>query len=397
MGDPWGALLDEDFPPIAGADAGPLVGTTFVAKDLFDVAGFVVGADQPDLAATRPPATTNAPAVQRLLDAGATLVGRAHTSQMAYSLSGQDTPAGGPVNPAAPGFDTGGSSNGSAAAVRGGLADLGLGSDTLGSIRVPASHTGIYGWRPSHGLVPLDGVHPLAHSLDTVGVLALDGELLRTAAGVLAGTTFEDELPTRVLLAADAFDLLDAPLREALLAAAQSWEPGDSVDLAPHGHTLEELTMVVRDVQGPEFAEVHGDWIREAQPTFLPGVAERIAHALSVTPEAHAAATAVRDDLRAHLAAVLRPGDAVVVPLAGLAPAVGADSAAYAEARRLAASLSVVASLAGLPTVATPQLTVDDLPVGLGLLGLPGEDGRLLSLAARGRPPVRPATGPTAA
>ena len=112
MEDPWGALLDEPFPPVRGADDGPLAGATFVAKDLFDVAGLVTGAGQPTGLPRTRPAEVNAPAVQRLLDGGATLVGRAHTAQMAYSLSGRDDPYGMPVNPAAPAHDTGGSSSG---------------------------------------------------------------------------------------------------------------------------------------------------------------------------------------------------------------------------------------------------------------------------------------------
>jgi amidase len=394
--DPFGALLDEPFEPVAGADDGPLAGTTFVAKDLFAVAGHVVGAGQPTWAETHAASPANAPAVQRLLDAGSTLVGRAHTSQMAYSLSGRDTPGGGPENPAAPGFDTGGSSSGSAAAVAGGLVDLGLGTDTLGSIRVPASYGGVFGWRPTHGLVPLDDVHPLAASLDTVGLLACDPGLLRTGAEVLAGVDLPATTPGRVLLAAEAFALLDADLVDPLLGAAEAWAPTDSVDLAPDGLTLVDLTAVVRDVQGPEFARAHRAWIEEHRPTFLPAVAERIEHALAVSPEAEAAAGTVRRRLREHLAAVLGPGDVVVVPLAGRPATRAADDLEYAEARRIAASLSVVGSLAGLPTVAVPAVVVEGTPIGLGLLGAPGADGLLLSLAG-GRPPAPPATRPAVA
>jgi amidase len=185
-----------------------------------------------------------------------------------------------------------------------------------------------------------------------------------------------------VLVAAEAFALLDEPLPEAVLAMADRYGPVDSVDLAPDGLGLGDLTMVVRDVQGPEFAAVHREWIEASHPTFLPGVDDRIAHALAVTPEAHAAATAVRDEVRAHLAAVLAPGDVVLVPLAGRPMPIEGDAAAYAEARRLAASFSVVGSLAGLPTVAVPAVVVDGLPVGLGLLAAPGADGMLLSRAA---------------
>src|SRR5207253_1474401 len=110
---------------------------------------------------------------------------------------------------------------------------------------------------------------------------------------------------------------LEPELRDALLTMAEVLGPTDSVDLAPDGLTLLDLTLVVRDVQGPEFAAAHGAWIAEHQPTFLPAVAERIDHALAVTPSAASAAARVRDDLRDHLAAVLAPGDVVIVPLAG--------------------------------------------------------------------------------
>ena len=206
-----------------------------MAKDLFAVHGRVTGAGQPTWAATHPPASADATAVERLLAAGATLVGRAHTSEMAYSLSGRDNPYGMPLNPAAPDHDPGGSSSGSAAAVAGGLADLGLGSDTLGSIRVPASYCGLYGWRPTHGRVPLDGVHPLAASLDTVGLLARDPGLLRTAAEVLTVAPPTAPVAGRVLVATEAFALLDPKITEVLLEVVDTFGPTDAVDLTADG------------------------------------------------------------------------------------------------------------------------------------------------------------------
>lgn len=395
--DPFGALLDEDFAAVPGAATGPLVGATFVVKDLFAVRGHVIGAGQPAWAASHDPEPAHAPAVGRLLDAGATLVGRAHTSEMAYSLSGRDNPYGMPVNPAAPDRDPGGSSSGSAAAVAGGLADLGLGTDTLGSVRVPASSCGIFGWRPTHGLVPLDGVHPLAPSLDTVGLLARDPDRLRHGAEALAGVPLADGgSPGRVRIAADAFALLDDPVRGALLAVADLFGAEQAVPLVPDGEGLADLTLVVRDVQGPEFAAAHRPWIESAAPTFGRGVGERIAHALRVTPEENARAVAVRERLRAHLAAVLAPGDLVLCPAAGPPARRDASAEEVAEARRVAASLSVVGSLAGLPTVTIPALVVDGAPVGLSVLAPAGGDGMLLSLAAE-CPPVPPAKHPGSA
>ena len=268
--DPYGALIDEAFVPVIGDPTGPLTGISFVAKDLFAVRGRVTGAGQPTWAATHAPANADATAVERLLAAGATLVGRAHTSEMAYSLSGRDNPYGMPLNPAAPDHDPGGSSSGSAAAVAGGLADLGLGSDTLGSIRVPASYCGLYGWRPTHGRVPLDGVHPLAASLDTVGLLARDPRLLRTAAGALTAAPPTAPVAGRVLVATEAFALLDPRLTEVLLEVVDTFGPTDAVDLTPDGRSLTDLTMVVRDVQGPEFAAAHRAWIEAGAPAVRP-------------------------------------------------------------------------------------------------------------------------------
>lgn len=391
--DPFGALLVDPFVEVPGRPDGPLAGATFVAKDLLDVAGTVTGAGQPTWAATHGPASAHAPAVQRLLDAGATLVGRAHTAEMAYSLSGADVRAGMPRNPRAPGHDPGGSSSGAAVAVAGGLADLGLATDTLGSIRVPASYCGVFGWRPTHGRVPRAGVHPLAPSLDTVGLLARDPGLLHRGAQALVGTSLGAGVPTRVLLAAEAFSLVDPGLRAALADAADAFGPTDTVDLTPDRWSLAELTSVVRDVQGPEFAAAHRAWIEAETPRFTPGVTERIAHALQVGPEAHAAAVRARAELAEHLATVLGPGDVVLLPAAGRPARRTATDGERADARRIAASLSVAASLGGLPTVTVPAVVVDGTPVGLSLLAAPAGDGLVLGLASD-RPPVPPSGRP---
>ena len=136
----------------------------------------VTGAGNPDWAARQKPAATSAPAVERLLRAGATLVGKTMTDELGFSLEGENAHYGTPVNPRCPDRLPGGSSSGSAVAVAAGLADLGLGTDTGGSVRVPASFCGLYGCRPSHGRVPLEGVVPFAPSYDTVGLVARDAD-----------------------------------------------------------------------------------------------------------------------------------------------------------------------------------------------------------------------------
>src|SRR3989442_12875541 len=138
-----------------GASRGPLVGLTFAVKASYDVAGQRTGFGSPDWLRTHDPAGCTAPVVQRLLDAGAHLVGKTHTDELTWSLTGENAHYGAPVNVNAPGRIPGGSSSGSAAAVAGGLVDFALGSDTGGSVRAPSSFCGIYGIRPTHWRVSL--------------------------------------------------------------------------------------------------------------------------------------------------------------------------------------------------------------------------------------------------
>lgn len=131
--------------------------------------GYVTGFGNPDWARTHPPAKTTAPTVLALLRAGATSVGKTVMDEMAYSINGENAHYGTPKNPCASDRIPGGSSSGSAVAVGANLVDFSLGTDTGGSVRVPAAFCKIHGFRPSHGVVSVDGVIPMAQSFDTVG------------------------------------------------------------------------------------------------------------------------------------------------------------------------------------------------------------------------------------
>ncbi|GIL60003.1 hypothetical protein Vafri_14638 [Volvox africanus] len=166
--DPYNAYIDKSL-IVPGVAEGPLRGLSFAVKDLFDVAGHLTGFGNPIWLETHPPATHTAPAVQALLNAGATLRGKTHMDELAYSLNGENVHYGTPINPAAPGRIPGGSSSGSAVAVACGDVDIGLGTDTGGSIRVPASFCGLLGIRPSWGRVSAEGTAALAPSFTTPG------------------------------------------------------------------------------------------------------------------------------------------------------------------------------------------------------------------------------------
>src|SRR5712671_4283869 len=188
---------------IEGPPGGPLSGLTFAAKDLFDVAGHPTGGGNPDWARSNPVPTRHAWAVQRLLDAGATLIGKTITDEVSLGILGENPFDGTPLNPKAPGRVPGGSSSGSASAVAQGLCDLALGTDTGGSVRVPASFCGLYGIRPTHGRLDLSGMMPQAPSSDTTGWFARDAPTFARVARVMLGEAIPDGLPRRLLLAGD--------------------------------------------------------------------------------------------------------------------------------------------------------------------------------------------------
>src|SRR6266550_6403613 len=201
---------------IEGRQGGPLSGLTFAAKDLFDVSGRPTGGGNPDWARSHPVPSRHAWAVQTLLDAGAELIGKTITDEVSLGILGENPFEGTPVNPRAPGRVPGGSSAGSAAAVAAGLCDIALGTDTGGSVRVPASFCGIYGIRQTHGRLDLSGMMSQAPSSDTTGWFARDAETFARVCAVMLGEAIPTALPTRLVVATDAFALADPEAAAAL-------------------------------------------------------------------------------------------------------------------------------------------------------------------------------------
>lgn len=168
MKDHWNAFVDSNL-NIKPLGVGPLNGLTFAVKDVFEIKDYANTAGNPDWYRTHFPASRNAPVVDALLQQGAFLIGTTHTDELMYSLNGENFHYGTPVNPHAHNRIPGGSSSGSAVATASRLVDFALGTDTGGSVRIPSSYCGLFGFRPTHGFVNIDGVIPLAKSFDTVG------------------------------------------------------------------------------------------------------------------------------------------------------------------------------------------------------------------------------------
>lgn len=383
--DPLGAFCIENHVSLEGATQGPLAGLTFAAKDVFDISGHRTGFGQPDWLRTHPPAETTAVAVQRLLDAGARMVGKTHTDELTYSLSGQNVHYGTPVNPAAPDRIPGGSSNGSVSAVAGGLVDFALGTDCGGSVRLPASYCGVLGIRPSHGRISLEGVARFASSFDVAGWFARDADIFYRAGTVLLSDEAVTPSPKRLLYAQDAFDLVDDRVTDALEGAvskaAAAVGPREDVIVSPEG--LAGWYETFRVLQAAEIWSNLGAWVQEVKPGFGPGIRERFEVASQVSEEDVLPAKARRERIRARIDELLREGDVLCLPTSPrVAPLKDAPSDDLeVQVRQQAMSLLCIAGLAGLPQVSLPLATLDGLPLGFSLVGRWGADTQLLALS----------------
>ena len=385
--DPHNALIVGPSVLAEPVGTGPLDGLTFVAKDLFDVAGHRTGAGNPDVLAAAEPAASHSPAVASLLGAGATCIGKAHTVETAYGLSGVNDHYGTPVNPVDPRRDPGGSSSGSAVAVASGLCDLALGSDTAGSTRVPASYCGVVGFRPTHGRVSLDGVFPLAPRFDTVGWLARTGDLVRRVGDVLLGPSTRRARPGRLAVAVDLFGQCDAGhgevIDEAVQRLARALGLGAESVRFWGGDERDQWPQVFRTLQRYDAWQTNRGWIERLQPAFGPRVAPRWAEAAAVTSEENAAAEALGEVLSERAWELLGGDTVLVIPSApGPAPLLDDDSEAAAAVRMRLMTLTTIAPVARLPEVSLPLMRFDGLPVGLCLVASPGNDEMLLDLGA---------------
>ena len=385
--DPLGAFCRENQVALRGTGTGPLTGLTFAAKDVFDIAGSRTGFGSPTWLNTHPPAEATAPAVQRLLDAGADMVGKVLTDELTYSLNGQNAHYGTPVNPAAPGRIPGGSSSGSASAVAGGLVDFALGTDCGGSVRLPASYCGILGIRPSHGRVSLEGVVPFTWSFDVAGWFARNPDVFAAIGDVLLDEDGRLPQPRRLLFPADAFEVIDVEVANAMALAVELAIEcvGSRADITVSPEGLTEWFQTFRVIQAWEIWSNHRTWIEETKPEFGPGIRERMEWASRVTDQQVQAARARRDSIVDRIRGLFSEGDVLCLPTSPrVAPLTDTPQGELEDRiRAQAMSLLCIAGLAGLPQVSLPLASLDGLPLGFSLVGPWGADTQLLELSQR--------------
>jgi amidase len=372
--------------PLKGATSGPLAGLSCVAKDMYAIKGERTGAGNPDWLANQQPATAHAAAIEKLLAAGASITGKTICDEFFYSVAGINAHYGTPVNVRAPGRIPGGSSSGSAAACAASACDFALGSDTGGSVRIPASLCGLYGIRPSHGRIDTRGAMDMSPTFDTIGWFALSAGVLRKVGGVLLNAAANNVSVDELIIADDGLAEADAPvaalLRDALKAMAAVLPPAKPVRIAPAGG-LDVWRDAVRIIQAHEIWQVYGRFVEEKHPRFGPGVAERMQIASQITKAEADAARKVHAAARDHIRSVVKPGTVMALPSAPcIAPRIDTSPADQESYRIRVMRLTCIAGLGGLPQLSIPVGTVDGCPVGLSLIGWAGGDEALLDLAA---------------
>jgi amidase len=381
---------------LSPAVSGPLDGLRFAVKDTIDVACFKTGCGNPTWRDSHPAAVVHAVCVEQLLHGGARCIGKTISDELAFSLLGENHFYGTPLNARAPDRVPGGSSSGSASAVACGLVDFTLGTDTGGSIRVPASNCGIWGFRPSHGFVSVAGVNPLAPSFDTVGILAQNADVLaKVALVLLAAAPVSSNKPATIHLIREAFDLADADVQESLSEPLLQLREifGDAVhESSLHelvgndaGHTFAAWVDSFCVIQWAEIESCLGAWIANATPEFGPEIAASFQLMKQLDRCRVAEALKRREQYFQRLHEFLGPNDLLCIPTTPTLPPRKGDpprrSSSGSGYYPRTLSLTSVAGMGRLPQVSVPIASAGGIPVGLSLLARHGQDSFLLQVA----------------
>jgi aspartyl-tRNA(Asn)/glutamyl-tRNA(Gln) amidotransferase subunit A len=377
----------------AGISLGPLDGAIVSIKDLFDVAGETTTAGSV-LRADAPPARADAPVVARLRQAGAVILAKTNMSEFAFSGLGLNPHYGTPGNAADPARIPGGSSSGAGVSVGQGTSDIAIGSDTGGSVRIPASLNGVVGFKPTARRVPLAGAFPLSHSLDSLGPLARSVADCATADAVMAGeepapleafplAALRIGVPRGLLftetepLVAEAFERMLALLSRA----------GARIVDHPIDDHLAAMDAALPDgsLAAIEAASIHADWLDGAAERYDQRVHQRIMAGRSAPATRYIRTLRRRAELIAELDRRLDRIDVLALPAtastAPLTAPLEADDAAFLAANRLMLRNTAFGNFFDLTGLSLPMPGLAR-PAGLMLLARHGQDRRLLAIGA---------------
>ncbi|MEE4453333.1 AtzE family amidohydrolase [Novosphingobium resinovorum] len=370
----------------AGRDPGPLAGVPYGVKDLFDVCGLPTTAGS-GLYADAAPAGADAEALARLTAAGAICVATLNMDEFAYGFATINAAYGTTRNPSDPSRLAGGSSGGSAAIVAAGLLAFSLGSDTNGSIRVPASLCGLYGLKPTHGDLPLGGVFPFAESFDDIGPFTRSVEDMALVWQVLAGRRVDGGRADgsgdfRVARLGGRFRENAEPVQ---LAAIDAIAPDAPLVELPEIARARSAAFLITACEG---GALHREALAGQAMAFDPQVRDRLI-AGALLPEAlYQEAQAFRADYCARIRALVADYDVLLAPATPtFAPAIADPriliDGALSPARADLGIHTQPITFTGLPSLAVPLYRPGELPIGLQLIGRAGREADLFAFAAK--------------
>lgn len=429
-------------PLVAATRPGPLSGMGVAVKDLYAVAGQRVGAGNPAYLADAPVQEHSAPAVQRLFDSGADVIGIVRTDEFAYSLAGVNAHYGTPPNPRASGRVPGGSSSGPASAVAAGQAAIGLGTDTAGSIRIPSAYQGLWGLRTTHGRISREGIHPLSGSFDTVSWMTRDVQTMDAVTQAMLPDRNSAALYGEVAVCVLPKQMVDADVAEAF---ARSCERMRSTTANAHHHTKaaantaadgavseaadaatragtdsvvtadtagaatakavakaaekataqdgmwDELTLdsdmfdgfldIFSVVRGYEAWQANGNWVSGHMGAIAPDIAGRFRNDALINEAAYRRGLERLEQARAMVRSLIGNKVLLMPTAATVAPTLAQqdDTETAAYTRQQTMRLTCLAGIGGLPALNMPIVTAQGLPCGVCLIGPAGSDKTLVA------------------
>ncbi|KAJ0749930.1 putative amidase [Helianthus annuus] len=385
----------------------PLTALTFAVSDLFDINGFVTGFGNPDWERTHEAASQTSPVVSALVDGGATCVGKTVVDEMSFGVSGENRHYGTPTNFVAPARIPGGSCSGAAVAVAAKLVDFSLGVDTVGGVRQPAGHCGIFGFRPSYGAVSHLGIIPISTSFDTIGWFAMDPSVLHRVGQVLLQGQFAVQRnPRNVIIADDCFQLSKIPIQRLTQVVIRSTEnlfgkqvlkheklsdyiasrvpslkafDSNKSNGDPKFSSLRSLASIMQLLRRHEFSHNHFEWINTVKPTLDPLISAQVQEKLELADKDINNFVAVKNELRSALNALLKDDGVLVIPtVCSPPPKLGSKELSSEDYLITEFSLTALASISGCCQVVIPLGLYENYPVSVSLMAKHGGDRFLL-------------------
>ncbi|MBY5865015.1 amidase family protein [Rhizobium leguminosarum] len=380
MRDPWNAFMPYPDADVGHAAIGPLSGFRLAVKDLFDIAGYPTAAGNAAVLVASGIKTTTAPLVQTLLDAGACFVGKTNTDELAYSLIGGNIHFGMPINPRDPNLIPGGSSSGSAVAVAAGFADIGLGTDTSGSIRLPAAVNGLIGWRPTYGSLDNRALRPLAPSFDVPGFMTRSLEPMAAVMSAV-GMPAANDRPPSILIPENAFATIDGAVADEMIASLRSAGMPVRRTNAIAPFSLADLALAFTTILQREAWETNKALFERNPEAISPDIAARLLSGSRLDDEEVREAFKIRKFFSAEIDRLL--GGNVILALPTLAmnpPRRDAEPECFAVFRSACIKLLCLSGLSGCPQLAFPIVNCAG-NVSLSLFGARSADRMLVKVA----------------